>query len=105
MTGEDLPESDHIVRYVKPSMIKQNGYADGSTFMLRTDTQNETGLSVNLLEALRDDRSSQLSRVRQTSRLNLRRNGRFAELNVGEVIQRVSDEIDTLRITHDPLTA
>ncbi|WP_446831005.1 hypothetical protein [Candidatus Foliamicus sp.] len=38
-------------------------------------------------------------------RLNLRPNGRFAELNVGKVILKVRVELDTLRIVHDPLEA
>ncbi|MCY4127772.1 MAG: hypothetical protein OXG15_00890 [Gammaproteobacteria bacterium] len=104
MTGYDLPERDQIVRYIKPRMIKQNGNADGSSFTLRTDMQNETGLPVNWLEVLGSDRSNQLSEVRRLSRLELRRNGRFAELNVGEVIRRVAHELDTLRIMHVPLT-
>ena len=47
MRGENLPSGDHIVRYVKPSMIQEDGSADGSDFRLRSMRPGETGLSVN----------------------------------------------------------
>ncbi len=35
MTGDDLPADAQIVRYVKPSMIQEDGTADGSEFRAR----------------------------------------------------------------------
>ncbi len=105
MRDDDLPSGDHIVRYVKPSMIQEDGTADGQDFRLRPARPGETGLSVNWLEAFGPGRSHQLSEVRRLFRLNLRPNGRFAELNVGKVILKVRVELDTLRIVHDPLEA
>lgn len=46
---------------------------------------------------------TQLSAVRKLSRLTLKVNGRLAELNVGAVLQCVHEELETLRIVHDPL--
>ena len=103
MTDEDLPESDHIVRYIKPTMVRENGNPDGSSFVLRANRRDESGLSVNWLEVLGSGRSNQLKVVRELARIQLKRNGRLAELNVGEVLQKVSRELDTLRIVHDPL--
>jgi len=103
MTRRDLPEDDHIVRYVKPSMIQDDGTADGSDFRLRASRPDETGLSVNWLEAFAPNKDHQLSEVRRLCRLRLRPNGRFAEMNVGTVLRKVAEELDTLRIVHDPL--
>ena len=105
MKGDDLPADDHIVRYVKPSMILEDGRADGSDFRLRRNRPDEAGLSVNWLEAFEPGTTRQLSEVRRLCRLTLRPSGRFAEMNVGAVGRRVAEELDTLRILHDPLEA
>ena len=44
MTKLDLPNDDQVVRYVKPSMIQEDGTPDGSEFRLRS---GEEELSVN----------------------------------------------------------
>ena len=105
MKRDDLPAGDQIVRYVKPSMIQEDGTADGSDFRLRSARPDETGLSVNWLEAFEPGKVHQLGEVRRLCRLHLRPNGRFAEMNVGTVIREVAKELDTLRIIHDPLEA
>ncbi len=102
MRGGDLPSGDQIVRYVKPSMIQKDGSVDGSDFRLRP---GEAGLSVNWLEAFGPGKDHQLCEVRRLCRLKLRPNGRFAEMNVGTVERQVADELDALRIIHDPLEA
>ena len=43
-----------------------------------------------------------MSEVRKRIRMNLRRNGRFAELNVGSTKENV-DEYATIQFVHDPL--
>ncbi len=107
MKGDDLPPEDHIVRYVKPSMIQENGVADGSDFRLRPARPDEKGLSVNWLEVFGSGKAHQFNEVRRlcSSRMSLSQNGRFAELNVGTLLRVVSEELDTLRIIHDPLEA
>ena len=52
MKQEDLPAGDQIVRYVKPSMILEDGTADGSDFRLRSARPDETGLSRLLARCL-----------------------------------------------------
>ena len=101
--GDDLPVSDHIVRYVKPSLVRDDGSRDGSSFHLRTNAIDSRGLAVNWLEAVGTVREDQLSAVRELSRVELRRNGRFAELNIGTVLEYVMEEFDSFRIVHDPL--
>ena len=105
MKGDDLPADGQIVRYVKPSMILDDGVADGSEFRLRPNRPDDTGLSVNWLEILGPEKTYQLAEVRRLSRLTLRSAGRFAEMNVGAVKRKVVEELDTLRILHDPLDA
>ena len=105
MKRDNLPAGDHIVRYVKPSMVREDGTADGSDFRLRPARPDEAGLSVNWLEAFQPDKTRQLSEVRRLFRLRPRPSGRFAEMNVGTVLSEVGRELDTLRIVHDPLEA
>ena len=105
MKRDDLPADDQIVRYVKPSMIQDDGTADGSDFRLRASRPDEAGLSVNWLDAFDPGKVHQLSEVRRLCRLRLRPSGRFAEMNVGTILGEVAKELDTLRIVHDPLEA
>ena len=105
MKGDDLPAGDHVVRYVKPSMILEDGTPDGSEFRLRSDRPDDSGLSVNWLEAFESDKTHQLDEVRRLCRLTLKPAGRFAEMNVSTVKGKVAEELDTLHIIHDPLEA
>ena len=103
MKGDDLRPEDHIVRYVRPKSLRQDCTADGSAFLLRPDRPDEVGLSVHWLEVLSHNKVQQLAKVRQLNRLKRNDNGRFAELNVGEVIARVSQEFHPPKIVEDPL--
>ncbi|MDE0508763.1 MAG: hypothetical protein OXI17_09035 [Gammaproteobacteria bacterium] len=105
MKGDDLPDHDHVVRYVKPSMVKEDGTVDGADFQLRPNRPDDSGLSVNWLEVFGSDHVHQLDEVRRLGRLQLKANGRFAEINVGKVRSEVVQELETLRIVHDPLEA
>lgn len=105
MKGDDLPAGDHIVRYVKPSMIGEDGTANGAEFCLRLNHPDETGLSVNWLEAFHAHKAHQIAEVRRLCRLTVSVRGRFAELNIGTVREKVAGELTTLRIVHDPLEA
>jgi hypothetical protein len=105
MKGDDLPTADHIVRYVKKTMIEEDGTVNGADFRLRPNRPDETGVSVNWLEAFDADKRQQLAEVRRLFRLTVRPAGRFAELNVGTVSETVAGELATLRIVHDPLDA
>ena len=86
MTGNQIPNDDHVVRYVKPSLVDDET-VDGSAFVLR---KGETTLSVNWLEAFGgDDQERQLNDVRRLFRHQLARSGRFAKFKVGETKRRV----------------
>ena len=44
IAGTELRDEDHVVRYVKPTLVRKDGSVDGSAFCLRA---GESGLSVN----------------------------------------------------------
>ena len=75
MMRDNIPEGDHIVRYVKSSMIQDDETADGSDFRLRPTRPDETGLSVNWLEAFKSGKRNQLDEVRRLFRLRRQPNG------------------------------
>lgn len=102
MKGDPLPEEDRVVRYLSATLLIDGEFADGAGFCL---WRGETGLSVNWLEVLASGGADPLSEVRRLSRLRLRKSGRFAELRVGDVLRTVNEELDSLRILHDPLEA
>ena len=102
MTGQDLPDADSVVRYVKGTLV-DNGRVDGSAFLLRG---NEEGLSVNWLEFFSGrTRAQQLDAIKPLVRLKLARSGRFAQLNVGQTLKCISERLDSARIVHRPLSA
>lgn len=101
----DLPGSDHLVRYVGKQKILEDGTADGSAFLLRTNRPDETGLSFHWLEVLGANKMDQLAEVRRLTRIRFRTNGRLAELNVGDVRTEISNELSGVRIVHKPLDA
>ena len=87
MTKDPLPDQDHISRYCAPKTAP-DGQPTGVSFMLKP---SHHFLSVNWLEYFDfPDRQAQLTQVRQVIELALAANGRFAVLNVGEVIDYVS---------------
>ena len=102
MIGQDLLDTDNVIRYVRGTLV-DDGRVDGSAFLRR---ENESGLSVNWLEYFGDrTKLQQLDEVRPLVRLTLRRSGRFAELNVGETLERISERLDSVRFVHRPLPA
>ena len=108
--GKPLPVHDHIVRYVKPSMIgNTSGKIRGMEFRLREDRPEEIGLSVNWLEAFPGDKRQQLSKVLQVNKswFRVNKNGCYAEFNVGQLCRDANETLGagTLQIIHDPLCA
>ena len=104
MTGDDLPDCDHVVHYAKPSFVHPDGSFAFGAFRLRSD---ETGLSVHWLEGFDaiGDTAARIAEVRRRSRLALRPGGRFAELGVGDAKRQVREHLGALRFTHMPLDA
>ena len=75
----------------------------GEAFQLRSGEDN---LSVNWLECFAGiSKSQQVAEVRRRSRVQLRPNGRLAELNVGRTKGHLHGELADLRFVPDPLDA
>ena len=97
MTGDELPDSDYVVHYVKPSNV-QKGIVNAEEFVGDKD-----GVSVNWLEYFQGKtEEEQLSQVRRLIQLTIRPNGRFARLNVGVTKGHVSAAGRYLNFIHDP---
>ena len=95
MTGDPLPDDDHVARYCKPSSVDEQGMPMASAFQLRSGEQY---LSVNWLEqgGTRDAEEAM-------HRCRLRGNGRFAVLNVGVAKTTVRHALGhSLSIDHIP---
>lgn len=74
MTGTELRDEHHVIRYVKPTLVREDGSVDGSAFRLRS---GEVGLSVNWLEhSAKRDRPEQVEQVRRLSRITMKETGR-----------------------------
>lgn len=79
MIEDTVPEQDHVIRYVKPSLVHDNK-VNGGAFTLRKD---EEGLSVNWLEAFgNDDQTDSVNEIRNLCRISLASTGKFAKLNL-----------------------
>lgn len=103
MTGNEIPDNDNVVRYVGATNIGENGYALGGAFRLRA---GEDRLSVNWLECFSGmSKLEQLSEIRKLSRLDMGRNGRLAELNVGSTKEHIHHKLPLIRFVKSPLPA
>ena len=105
MTGDSIPDEDHVARYCKPSSVDEQGMPLASAFQLRSGEQH---LSVNWLEhgGTRDvDGGMRTVRFGFVNRgYRLRGNGRFAVLNVGTAKTTVRQALGhSLSIDHLPL--
>ena len=102
MRGDLLPDDDHVVHYLRPGLIEDEEVTGGA-FQRR---EGEIALSVNWLDYFRDQpKEQQLREVRRLFRVQVRPNGRFAELNVGRTRRHLADELEALKFVEDPLTA
>ena len=87
MIDDEIPDQDHVLRYVKPSLL-DGTHVDGGAFVLR---EAEIGLSVNWLEIFEDDdHTDPVNEIRRLSRISLASTGKFAKLNVRQTKQYVS---------------
>ena len=86
MTTTAIPETDHVVRYVKWSLLL-NGRVDGNAFVRRA---TERTVSVNWLEVLGGDRAHQLAEVRRCIHLRPGAQAKFALLHTGACRRHVA---------------
>ena len=106
MTGPDLPDEAHVVRYVRPTDVRDGGKIAGVAFCLRAWRPDDTSVSVNWLECFGNlTQEQQVAEVRRLSRLTMRGHGRLAELNVGATKKHLRSRLDSVRFVHTPLAA
>lgn len=102
MKGGLLPDDDHVVRYVRPGLLHGEEVA-GDVFHRK---EGEVAVSINWLDYFKNQpKERQLWEVCRRIRLQIRPNGRFAELNVRRTRQHLSRELETLKFVEDPLVA
>ena len=102
MKGDQLPGKDHVLRYVKPTLI-DGDRLDGSAFLARS---GEDGVSTNWWEILAPPNQQRLEFIRSVARLNYSKNGCLALLSVGQsLVAFIEQHISELSFVHDPLEA
>lgn len=106
MTGDQVPDSDHITRLCHPKHVP-DGQIQATAFMLKS---GEVGLSVNWLEFLNcSSREDEIDEIRNLYSLKFNRIGaraKIAIINVGEVREKVKTETEDkrkLEILHEPI--
>lgn len=88
VTGDSIPESDHIIRIIKNFEYDELSGVSGSAFLLNG---HDDGVSTNWLEFLalpRADALRQILKVARTKR-TVKANQRFAIVNVGAAIEKI----------------
>ena len=100
-----LPDEHHFSRYCKPTAVGRDGLPTAAAFEMKPD---EEYLSVNWLEYFdTPDLGAAVERVREAFRLKryrVRRNGRFAVVNVGAALTAVAEAVGRRgRVDHIPL--
>ena len=104
MTCGNLPDHDHVAHYVRPSKILDDGSIDGSVF--RESALDDDGISVNWLEYFIDkDKSERLRAVALSIQQDIRYTGRFAEMNVEDVVECLNARNCLGSVKHDPQDA
>ena len=89
-----LPDEHHVSRYCKPTAVGRDGLPTAAAFELKP---GEEYLSVNWLEYFdTPDLGVAVERVRETfrrKRYRVRRNGRFAVVNVGAALTAAAEVV------------
>jgi hypothetical protein len=110
MATRYLPDADHIIRLVKPSLVMRDenreviGCFPGA-FKLREGNgalEGEKNLSVSWLEFFPGSKSKRLQQVRDHTELKVRPNHGFAGINVGDLRQACASVSVNVRVIHEP---
>ena len=104
MTCGNVPAHDHVTHYVKPSKVLDDGSIDGSVF--RESALDDDGLSVNWLEYFADkNKNERLNAVALKIQQETKFSGRFAEMNVGDIVECLNVRSCHGSVKHDPQDA
>jgi hypothetical protein len=105
---KSVPDSDHVVRYAKPSWVARDGsgretVAGDVFFYTEPD-----GASANWLECFNPPLDNQLHEVRKRARITYKTNGRLVRVKVATLKQSL-DAFEgfkgAVNVLHDPLLA
>ena len=102
MTDKEIPDPDNVVLYAKPSQIvdAQLAQVNGSAFVWNG---RGSGLSANWLEYfVYLSKEGQIDKIIELIHRDMRPTGGLAELNVGNVLECISEELDEPRFFHKP---
>ena len=106
MTGDELPDADHVVRNVRGTSVFEDGTVNGSEFRLRPNRPDDLGVSVNWLEHFEGlDKDAQLAEIQRLRRMTVRKSWRMAELNVGATKAHLRERLPEISIHHAPIEA
>lgn len=97
-----IPDSNHILRYIKPSAI-HDGAINGSEFLKRP---KDEGTSVNWIEYFQGTLEKQIEEIRKKARLEYKKTGLLARLSVGQACSYVLEKSNStfnLSVVKDPL--
>lgn len=103
MTYVELPGDDNIVRYVGLMLQRDDGWPDGSAFLLDED---EVGLSVNWIEYFgHESKAQSIDAVRNSIQKDLGATSIFAELKIEATKNRLDAEGNSIKVIHTPQPA
>ena len=98
-----VPPTDHVLRYIRPTAVEDDGTINGSGFLKKPDHK---GTSVNWIEYFKGNLECQVDQIRRKARMTYAKTGLLARLNVGiicsHVLEKTANDYD-LKIVKDPL--
>lgn len=106
--GDPIPHDQHFVRYASPDLVDRGtGEVSERLFMHKEPkpSKQPKDLSANWLEAFEAPIENQLGEIRKRvgQGLNLKENGRFAECNVGYVVETTSRVMAGVAVVWKPI--
>lgn len=111
MKGDILPDSDHVLRYVRRSFVDPGAATgvQGAAFISRPIDENQA--SYNWMEFYEGEDEQRVQEIVSRSRLTRKPRDLFVKLNVGNVLAEVKsafadeENLPDLSFVHDPLDA
>lgn len=100
----ELGAAEDVVKHV-PSTFVEGNWVDGFVFLPRPLPKDHDGSSVHRLHVFSDDDAIAMENVRNVSRLKLRAGHRFAQIEVGSLVECVAEVGIEARVIADPLPA
>lgn len=102
--GDELTAEQEVVRYARPSDVP-NGFLLSTAF--ERPEKDKNGLSICQLYVFSPHLDADLVALRQVlgAWMNLKPNGRFAQLSVADIVAVGEEVAQTLSVVEDPVAA